>query len=121
MPLPLRARLTETQWVLALCALVLVASLVYESGLTKGLLRAVVFAGFMALFAAGIAVASSVVLRQKVFTKSTVLLLLAGTTVSISTAAYRGTNSAAWVAFGAVAGLFVGLVVGIQFRFRRKG
>ena len=120
MPPSFRTRLSETQWLLAICSLVLAVSFVYESGFTKGLLRAVLFAGFMALFAAGIGVAISVVLRQKVFTKSTILLLLAGATISISTAAYRGINSAAWVAFGLIAGLFVGLVAGLQFRFRRK-
>jgi len=113
-------RLTQTQFVLAAWVLVLVVSFVYESGFSKGLIRAVLFSGFIALFAAGIAVSTSVVLRQKVFTRSTVLLLLAGTIVAIVTTAYRGTNSAVWVVFGIVAGLFVGLVIGIQSRFSRK-
>jgi peptidoglycan/LPS O-acetylase OafA/YrhL len=120
MPHPFRTRLSETQWVLAICSLVLAVSFVYESGFTKGLLRAVLFAGFVTQFAAGIAVAINVVLRQRIFTKSTVLLLLAGATISIAAVAYRGIDSAAWVAFGVVPGLFVGLIVGLQFKFRRK-
>jgi hypothetical protein len=118
---PRLSSLSETTVVLGACAVVLLVGLVFQFGLARGLMAVCGFAGFAALFCAGIGIAINAILRTKPsVSKLSWFLLIFGALASIAASFWNGKTTLTYAVVGIIGGLFVGAVSGARFRFKRK-
>ncbi len=115
------SRLLDTPVVVGVCAVIIVVELTRKHGVLDGLVASVRFGGFLALFCVFISIAVKAVLREKLFTTTSMILLGFGASAAVITAFWFGTNSALMIVVPAIAGgLLVGIVSGASYRFMRK-